>query len=122
MEIENIEISYLTLESFRELLPFMEDSYKHISDEMWTEEKIEKLIKIFPEGQVAIIVNGEVAGCALSIIVDYKKFDERHTYDIITDNESFGTHTSEGDMLYGIEVFIQKDYRGLRLGKSFASN
>ena len=117
MEIENIEISYLTLESFRELLPFMVDSYKHISDEMWSEEKIEKLIKIFPEGQVAIIVNGEVAGCALSIIVEYKKFDEHHTYDIITDNESFGTHTSEGDMLYGIEVFIQKNYRGLRLGR-----
>ena len=117
MEIENIEISYLTLESFRELLPFMEDSYKHISDEMWTEEKIEKLIDFFPEGQVAIIVNGEVAGCALSIVVDYKKFDERHTYDIITDNENFGTHTSDGDMLYGIEVFIQKNYRGLRLGR-----
>ena len=58
MDIENIEISYLTLESFRELLPFMVDSYKHISDEMWTEEKIEKLVEIFPEGQVAIIVNG----------------------------------------------------------------
>ena len=117
MDIENIEISYLTLELFRELLPFMVDSYKHISDEMWTEEKIEKLVEIFPEGQVAIIVNGEVAGCALSIIVDYKKFDERHTYDIITDNENFGTHTSDGDMLYGIEVFIQKNYRGLRLGR-----
>ena len=117
MEIENIEISYLTLESFKELLPFMVDSYKHISDEMWSEEKIEKLIKIFPDGQVAIIVNGEVAGCALSIIVDYKKYDELHTYDIITDNESFSTHTSDGDMLYGIEVFIQKNYRGLRLGR-----
>ena len=34
MDIENIEISYLTLELFRELLPFMVDSYKHISDEM----------------------------------------------------------------------------------------
>ena len=117
MEIENIEISYLTIEAFRELRPFMVDSYKHISDEMWSEEKIEKLIKLFPEGQVAILVNGEVAGCALSIIVDYRKYDGRHTYNIITDNENFGTHTSNGDMLYGIEVFIQKAYRGLRLGR-----
>ncbi|HHW80129.1 MAG TPA: carbon-nitrogen hydrolase, partial [Bacteroidales bacterium] len=117
MEIENIEISYLTIEAFRELRPFMVDSYKHISDEMWSEEKIEKLIKLFPEGQVAILVNGEVAGCALSIIVDYRKYDGRHTYNIITDNENFGTHTSNGDMLYGIEVFIQKTYRGLRLGR-----
>ena len=117
MEIENIEISYLTLASFKKLRPSMVDTYKYISDEMWSEDKIKKLITIFPEGQVAIIVNGEVAGCALSIIVDYEKFDDHHTYDIITDNENFGTHTPEGDMLYGIEVFIKKDYRGLRLGR-----
>jgi hypothetical protein len=47
MEIENIEISYLTLTAFRKLRPFMVDSYKYISDEMWSEDKIKKLIKIF---------------------------------------------------------------------------
>ena len=117
MEIENIEISYLTLAAFKKLRPSMVDTYKYISDEMWSEDKIKKLINIFPEGQIAIIVNGEVAGCALSIIVDYSKYDDHHTYDIITDNENFGTHDSSGDMLYGIEVFIQKNYRGLRLGR-----
>lgn len=76
MEIENIEITYLTLTAFRKLRPFMVDSYKYISDEMWSEDKIKNLIKIFPQGQVAIIVNGEVAGCALSIIVDYDKFPD----------------------------------------------
>lgn len=95
----------------------MVDSYKYISDEMWSEEKIKNLIKIFPEGQVAIKINNEIAGCALSIIVDYNKYDDHHTYEQITDNENFSTHTSEGDMLYGIEVFIQKNYRGLRLGR-----
>ena len=107
MDIENIEISYLTLASFKKLRPFMVDTYKYISDEMWSEDKIKKLISIFPEGQVAIIVNGEVAGCALSIIVDYDKYDDHHTYDMITDNENFGTHSPNGDMLYGIEVFIE---------------
>lgn len=117
MDIENIEITYLTITAFRELRPFMVDSYKYISDEMWSEEKIKKLIKIFPEGQVAIKINGEIAGCSLSIIVDYDKYDDHHTYEQITDNENFGTHNSEGDMLYGIEVFIQKEFRGLRLGR-----
>ncbi len=117
MEIENIEITYLNITGFRELRPSMEDSYKYISDEMWSEDQIRKLIHIFPEGQVAIKVNGQIAGCALSIIVDYDKFGDNHTYAQITDNENFGTHDSHGDMLYGIEVFIKKEYRGLRLGR-----
>ena len=44
MDIENIEISYLTLASFKKLRPFMVDTYKYISDEMWSEDKIKKII------------------------------------------------------------------------------
>lgn len=117
MEIENVEISYLNITNFRELRPSMADSYKYISDDTWSEDQIRKLIEIFPEGQIAIKVNGEIAGCALSIIVDYDKFGDKHTYQQITDNENFGTHDPEGDILYGIEVFIKKDFRGLRLGR-----
>lgn len=117
MEIENIEITYLNITGFRELRPSMVDSYKYISDEMWSEEQIRKLIEIFPEGQVAIKINGQIAGCALSIIVDYDKYGDNHTYEQITDNENFTTHYPEGDMLYGIEVFIRKEFRGLRLGR-----
>lgn len=117
MEIENIEISYLNITNFRDLRPSMVDSYKYISDDTWAEDQIRKLIQIFPEGQIAIKVNGEIAGCALSIIVDYEKLGDKHTYAQITDNENFGTHDPDGDILYGIEVFIKKDFRGLRLGR-----
>lgn len=117
MEIENIEISYLNITNFRDLRPSMVDSYKYISDDTWSEDQIRKLINVFPEGQIAIKVNGEIAGCALSIIVDYEKFGDKHTYAQITDDENFGTHDPEGDILYGIEVFIKKDFRGLRLGR-----
>ncbi len=55
--------------------------------------------------------------CALSIIVDYKKFGDEHTYKQITGNYTFNTHTRKGDVLYGIEIFIHPDYRGLRLGR-----
>lgn len=58
-----------------------------------------------------------MAGCALSIIVDYDKFDDHHTYSEITGNYTFDTHSSDGDILYGIDVFIKSEYRGLRLGR-----
>jgi hypothetical protein len=64
-----------------------------------------------------IKANNEVVGCALSIIVDYKKFGDNHTYKQITGNYTFNTHDPKGDVLYGIEVFIHPKYRGLRLGR-----
>ena len=40
-----------------------------------------------------------------------------HTYARVTGNETFDTHNPNGNILYGIEVFIHPDYRGLRLGR-----
>jgi predicted amidohydrolase/GNAT superfamily N-acetyltransferase len=91
--------------------------YASMPDSYWREIQIKSLIDKFPEGQVVIKINGDLAGCALSIILDYDKFDDEHTYEDITGNFTFDTHDSEGDVLYGIDVFIKKEYRGLRLGR-----
>ena len=116
-EIENINLEYLTLNDYQELKSAMIEAYSNMPNSYWKEEHIKSLIKKFPEGQVVIKVNNELAGCALSIIVDYDKFDEHHTYKEITGNYSFDTHKGDGDVLYGIDVFIKSEYRGLRLGR-----
>ena len=54
---------------------------------------------------------------ALSIIVDYDMVKGDHTYAKVTGNEPFCTHNPEGNILYGIEVFIHPDYRGLSLAR-----
>ena len=115
--IENIELHYLTLDDYKELKEAMIQVYASMPDSYWRENQIKSLIDKFPEGQVVIKINGDLAGCALSIILDYDKFDDEHTYEDITGNFTFDTHDSEGDVLYGIDVFIKKEYRGLRLGR-----
>ena len=87
------------------------------SNVFWTKEQIKKLITIFPEGQVVIIVDDKIVGCALSIIVNYNMVKGDHTYAQVTGNETFNTHDPNGNILYGIEVFIHPDYRGLRLAR-----
>ena len=116
-KIENIEIQYLQISDYEELKQVMIESYTSLKDAYWNKEQIQTLIKKFPEGQVVVKVNGKIAGCALSIIVDYNKFDDHHTYKEITGNYTFNTHNSNGDVLYGIDVFIKPEYRGLRLGR-----
>lgn len=116
-DFDNIELSILSMKDYQELKDAMIASYTNFPDSYWQEHHIQSLITKFPEGQIVIKVNNEIAGCALSIILDYDKFDDQHTYREITGDYTFDTHTSEGDILYGIEVFIKPDFRGLRLGR-----
>ena len=116
-QIENVELEYLKLEDYPEFKEAMIAAYPNMPGAFWREHQIEKLITSFPEGQVVIKVNNKIAGCALSIIIDYNQFDDHHTYKDITGNYTFSTHTNHGDVMYGIDVFIRPEYRGLRLGR-----
>jgi len=116
-DIENIELTFLSLDDYDELKDAMIEAYSMMQEDFWEKDQIRTLIKKFPEGQIAIKVNGNFAGCALSLIVDYAKYENRHTYNKITNNLTFTTHDPNGDMLYGIDVFVRPKFRGLRLGR-----
>lgn len=115
--IDKIELVYLKKEDHNSICTLMENEYRHLDDSSWSKEEYEALIDKFPNGQVAIKIDGEFAGFALCIIVDYTKFDDSHTYKQITGNYTFDTHDDNGNMLYGVDVFINKKFRGLRLGR-----
>ena len=116
-EIDKIELVYLQYEDYLEIKDVMISAYTSMPNAYWKENHIKSLLNKFPEGQVVIKVNGEIAGCALAIIVDYQKIEDNHTYRDITANYSFDSHDDEGDVLYGIDIFIKPEYRGLRLGR-----
>ncbi|HBG23886.1 MAG: carbon-nitrogen hydrolase [Bacteroidetes bacterium GWF2_41_61] len=113
----NIEILYLTIDDYQELKEAMILSYQHMPASYWKEHHISKLLSIFPEGQIVVKVDGQIAGCALSIITEQRKVDYPHTYREITGNYTFDTHTPKGDILYGVDIFIKPEFRGMRLGR-----
>ncbi|MCB1177043.1 MAG: bifunctional GNAT family N-acetyltransferase/carbon-nitrogen hydrolase family protein [Leptospiraceae bacterium] len=107
----------LSLDDYDHLKKSMFEAYKNWPGEYWLEEHIKKLLEIFPDGQVAVVVNDIVVGCALSLIIKYDLFGDDHTYKEITGNYTFQNHNPKGDTLYGIDVFISPEYRGLRLAR-----
>ncbi|MBT8324287.1 MAG: bifunctional GNAT family N-acetyltransferase/carbon-nitrogen hydrolase family protein [Winogradskyella sp.] len=116
-KIDNIELKYLTVDDYEELKKATLESYGGVLDSYWKEHHIQQLTTMFPKGQVVIKIDGHIAGCALSIIVDYDKIEENHTYADIIEGDKFKNHDEDGDVLYGIDVFIKPEYRGLRLGR-----
>jgi predicted amidohydrolase/GNAT superfamily N-acetyltransferase len=84
----------------------------------WTPEEFAVLIDHFSEGQICIEDKGKVIAAALAIIVNSQEFEkQRHTYEDVVSGGEMTSHDPEGDALYGVDIFVDPDYRGLRLGR-----
>lgn len=116
-KINKVELRNLEIEDYKQLKSSMIQSYPEMANSYWESKDIERLLGIFPEGQLVILVDGKVVGSALSLIVDEKLVDKKHNYQQISGDYTFSTHTKTGEILYGIDVFIHPNYRGLRLGR-----
>jgi predicted amidohydrolase/GNAT superfamily N-acetyltransferase len=94
----------------------MEKVYSNMEG-AWAQDEFNNLLRKFPEGQIGIEDNGRLVAAALALIVQYSDFGDRHTYAKITGNGKFDTHNPDGDTLYGVDVFVDPEYRNLRLGR-----
>lgn len=108
----------------RNMAPEDYDDVRHIMDHVypdmggaWSRRQFTAQIKRFPEGQICIEDNGRVVAGAITLIVDYDRFGDRHTYDEITGNGYLTTHDPNGDVLYGVDIFVDPEYRDMRLGR-----
>ena len=117
MGANHIEVRHLTKADMEELRNACADVYQVKKLNSWDEKALDALLTRFPDGQICICVDGKVVGCAFSLIIDYSKFGDDHTYDQITSKMTFTQHNPDGDVLYGIEVFIHPEYRGMRLAR-----
>jgi ribosomal protein S18 acetylase RimI-like enzyme len=113
-KINKVELRNLEFDDYKQLKDSMVESYPEMADSYWKEGDIKKLLSIFPEGQLVILADGKVVGSALSLIVDEKLVDKRHNYRQILGDYTFSTHNKDAEILYGIDVFIHPNYRGLR--------
>lgn len=114
--IHKLGLRHLRLEDYDAVREMSNKVYKGVS-EPWSKEEMNNLISRFGEGQVCIEDNGRPVAIALSVIVDFTLLGKNHTYNKVTGSGSFKNHDPEGDYLYGIDVTVDPDYRGMRLGR-----
>ena len=112
----HFELRNLTLEDYQDVKALMDDVYRHVGG-AWPYKNFKAQVNTFPEGQICIEDKGTVVAFAISVIVDYDQFGDKHSYDEITGDAYLTTHDPNGDVLYGVEVIVSPEYRGLRLGR-----
>lgn len=117
VEQHKLEIRNTRISDYKDIKEIMDSVYSHAFDGAWTKEEFEAQITLFPEGQISIEDNGKVIAAAISMVVDYNKHGDRHTYQSITGGGKIPHHNPKGDTLYGVDVFVHPKNQGLRLGR-----
>ncbi len=82
----------------------------------WSQVKFEHQLEIFPLGQVVAELDGRLVGCASSLVVLWDDWCDSHTWKEITAAGTFRNHNPDGKTLYGAEVFVDPEVRGVGLG------
>src|SRR5580704_14618091 len=85
--------------------------------EVWSKEQFESQLHIFPEGQIGVEYQHKLVASSSSVILDFELYKDWHNHDEISDNGFIRNHKSDGKTLYGIEIMVDPDYRGLKLAR-----
>lgn len=108
-----VKVRNLRIEDFEHLVRMQKVCFPYMQP--WTFENIENQIRIFPEGQIIIEIDGMLVASSSSLIIDSSDLDFEMNWDEICDYGNIATHNPKGDTLYGMEIMVHPEYRGMKL-------
>ncbi len=83
----------------------------------YTVAQLRGQIQNFPAGQFVAVYEDQVVGYCATFMIDEAVALKPHSWAEITGNGYGSRHDDAGDWLYGMEVFVDNEYRGLRIGQ-----
>jgi predicted amidohydrolase/ribosomal protein S18 acetylase RimI-like enzyme len=114
---QKLNIRLATLQDISEIITLSKRVYKNIPP--YTKAHLIGHINSFPEGQFVATYNDTIIGYCASILCSEKRAMSKHSWHEITGGGYASTHDPNGSYLYGIEIFVDPDYRGIRVGERF---
>lgn len=87
--------------------------------EAYSAAMIRGQINNFPEGQFIAEYEGKAVGYCGTMIIAQEVAFAPHTWNEITGQGYASRHDPDGDVLYGVEVCVDPEYRRLRIGQRF---
>jgi len=113
--IQHIEMRRLRMEDYDALVALQLRCFPGMKP--WVREQLESQLSLFPEGQMCLIADGELAASSASLIVDYSDYADWSNWHEISDHGYIRNHDPEGDTLYGIEIMVDPNFRGMKLAR-----
>jgi predicted amidohydrolase/ribosomal protein S18 acetylase RimI-like enzyme len=110
-----VRVRPLTLDDFDALVKLQLRCFPGMAP--WSREQIESQLQVFPEGQLCVECDGQLAASSSSLILDYDPAMEWHNWKAVADSGYIRNHRPRGDTLYGIEIMVDPEYRGMKLSR-----
>ncbi len=107
----------------RQLTPDDYDAVTHVQERCfpgmptWSREQFTSQVTTFPEGQLCVELDGRIVASSSSLIVDFDHYEQWHNWRELSANGTISNHDPEGDTLYGIEIMVDPEFRGLKLAR-----
>lgn len=111
----NIRVRPLTIYDYEALVEIQKRCFPGMPT--WTRDQLASQLSHFPEGQIGIEYQGRLVASSSSLIVDGDLYSEWHNWKEVADSGYIRNHDPEGDTLYGIEIMVDPDFRGLKLSR-----
>ncbi len=112
---KNIVIRQIQMEDYEKITELQLKCFPGMK--LWTREQLESQLSIFPEGQICIEYEGKIVSSSSSLILDFSLYSEWHGWKEIADNGFIRNHNPKGNTMYGIEIMVDPEYRGMRLAR-----
>lgn len=110
-----LELRNLTLDDFASLIELELRCFP--SQTPWTEHEFRAHLERFPEGQFGIFVEGRLVASSSSLIIQQDDYGDLHNWKAVSGNGTIENHDPDGDTLYGIEIQVDPEFRGMRLAR-----
>ena len=108
-------VRQLTIDDFDNLIELAKKCFPGMRP--WGRDQIESQLAIFPEGQLCVEIDGRLAASSSSLILEYDPSLEWHNWKAVADSGYIRNHKPKGDTLYGIEIMVDPEFRGMKLSR-----
>ena len=105
----------MTIEDFDAVVDLQRRCFPDMTP--WLREHVESQIEMFPEGQIVVEIDNTVVASSSSLMLNYDDNLEWHDWKKTSDSGYIRNHRDDGDTLYGIEMMVDPEYRGMRLSR-----
>lgn len=108
-------VRQMKIDDFEQIVEIQRKCFPYMKT--WKLEHIESHLSIFPEGQLVVEYDGKVVASSSSLVIEFDEYTEGHSWMDIAGKGFISNHDPEGDTLYGIEIMVDPEFRGMKLAR-----
>lgn len=112
---KKIKLRNLEIGDYEQVVNMQKKSFPGMKP--WTLEQFKSIVETFPEGQICIQYGKKIIASSSSLILNFDDYSETSSWNELTDKGFITNHTLYGDTLYGMEIMVDTEYRGMKLSR-----